>query len=137
MQKPVNRRSGVGVSVLPRKANGFEGVIPFEVCVNAGRLPVSLLMQMGYLSLEDDAASAPLGLGVEQHEVTLIAEIDHALRSPVDLRKGLREFVERSMAPSLPLKVPFVPSNSAAWCSSMSSSRPSRYTSMSRRLIAS
>ena len=67
MQKPANRRSGVGVSVLFRQADGFEGVIPFEVGVNAGRLPVSLLMQMGYLGLEGDAASAPLPFGVQQH----------------------------------------------------------------------
>jgi hypothetical protein len=96
------------VSVLLRQPHGFEGVIPFEIGVNAGRLPVSLLMQMGYLSLDGDAASAPLAFGVQQHEVTLIAEIDHALRSPVDLRKSLREFVEQFdgsiLTPESPLR---------------------------------
>src|SRR5436190_21333808 len=86
---------GVGVSFLLRQPGGFEGVTPTDEGVNPSRLPVSLLNQVSYRSLEDDAASAPLSFWSQQDEVTLVAEIDHALRSPVDLRKTLGDLVEQ------------------------------------------
>ena len=48
------------MSVLLRQAHGFEGVTPSDEGVDAGRLPVALLNQVGYLRLDDDAASEPL-----------------------------------------------------------------------------
>ena len=64
---------------LLREPHGFEGLTPTDEGVNPGRLPVSLLNQVGYLSLDHDAASAPLSFGEKQHEVTLVAKIDHRL----------------------------------------------------------